>query len=201
MARKKDEELKEKILTAAFEATMKPDFIGFTTAGIAECAGVSEGTLYNYFKNKDDLIKSLFEFGISKYIEMLGNHIVQYDSLEEKLNQLLFFHLEFFARSSRIFHLLILGVGSNTLPIATVFRKNFLPYKNFIKNLLKENESDLRNDIDVDTVSSFILGSTQILTLEEIAFPGSVDINKSVSQLSDILINSVIKKRLGDHND
>jgi len=45
-------------------------------AAIAEDAGVAVGTIYNYFKNKDDLLISVFEDGLLErmaFLEELGN--------------------------------------------------------------------------------------------------------------------------------
>ena len=75
MARKKDISLKEKILQASLEMTSDPDFVNFTTAKIAKAAGVSEGTLYNYFENKSHLFQCLFEYSFDKYFKELREYI------------------------------------------------------------------------------------------------------------------------------
>jgi AcrR family transcriptional regulator len=49
-------ETKEEILEAAVEVFSKYGYSGSTTKKIAESAGISEGTIYNYFKNKRDLL-------------------------------------------------------------------------------------------------------------------------------------------------
>jgi AcrR family transcriptional regulator len=49
-------ETKEEILKAAVKVFSKYGYSGSTTKKIAESAGISEGTIYNYFKNKHDLL-------------------------------------------------------------------------------------------------------------------------------------------------
>jgi len=49
-------ETKEEILEAAMKVFSKYGYSGSTTKKIAESAGISEGTIYNYFKNKRDLL-------------------------------------------------------------------------------------------------------------------------------------------------
>ena len=52
--------LKKEILDAALEVFKEYGYEKATTKKIAEKAEVSEGTLYNYFKNKRDILLNLF---------------------------------------------------------------------------------------------------------------------------------------------
>jgi len=59
------EQRERQILDAALRVFSKKGFAQATTAEIAQEAGVAEGTIYNYYKSKHDLLLSL----ISGYIE------------------------------------------------------------------------------------------------------------------------------------
>lgn len=50
---------KKKVLLAALDLFSNNGFHATTTANIAKNAGVSEGTIYKYFKSKDDLLSHL----------------------------------------------------------------------------------------------------------------------------------------------
>jgi AcrR family transcriptional regulator len=52
---------RNQILDAAAQVISERGFARATTRAIAETAGVSEGTLYNYFANKEDLLLKLVE--------------------------------------------------------------------------------------------------------------------------------------------
>jgi TetR/AcrR family fatty acid metabolism transcriptional regulator len=52
---------RERILTAAERVFARRGFFGARVSEIAKDAGVADGTIYLYFKNKDDLLISLFE--------------------------------------------------------------------------------------------------------------------------------------------
>lgn len=56
-----DPERRHAILTAARDAFSQKGFHRTTIRDIAQRAGLAEGTLYNHFKNKDDLLIGLFE--------------------------------------------------------------------------------------------------------------------------------------------
>ena len=48
-------ETRDRILAAARQVMIERGLVGATTKEIARAAGVSEGTLYNHFRNKEDL--------------------------------------------------------------------------------------------------------------------------------------------------
>jgi AcrR family transcriptional regulator len=60
MARPKSEEKRSKLLSVATEVFAK-NGLSASTASITTAAGMAEGTLFIYFKGKDDLINALYE--------------------------------------------------------------------------------------------------------------------------------------------
>src|SRR5215467_10954443 len=52
---------RERILTSAMRVFASKGFYGAKVSDIAEDAGVADGTIYLYFRSKDDLLISLFE--------------------------------------------------------------------------------------------------------------------------------------------
>lgn len=58
--RNKDNDKKENIIKAAIQLINKIGLVGISMSKIAIEAGVSPGTIYTYFDNKDDMLKKLF---------------------------------------------------------------------------------------------------------------------------------------------
>src|SRR4030067_1004010 len=52
---------RDRILRAAIKIFSQKGFFNSKVSDIAQAAGVADGTIYLYFKNKDDLLISLFE--------------------------------------------------------------------------------------------------------------------------------------------
>ena len=75
---------REKILQGALEAFAKKGFYNTKVSEIADEAGVADGTIYLYFKNKDDLLISLFEDRMEWIIDRITNELQQVDGVGEK---------------------------------------------------------------------------------------------------------------------
>lgn len=78
---------KKKVLQTALTLFANSGFHATTTAKIAKQAGVSEGTIYKYFKSKDDLLANLLE---PILIEIKDNFFTNLDSYDD-LNGLIHF--------------------------------------------------------------------------------------------------------------
>jgi len=63
---------RERILAAAEMCFAEAGFFGAKIADIANAAGVADGTIYLYFRNKDDLLISWFEWRMEEVVARLA---------------------------------------------------------------------------------------------------------------------------------
>src|SRR5438128_2705533 len=61
----------ETILRAAIKVFARRGFFNSTVADIARQAGVADGTVYLYFKNKDDILVSIFNHIMDEVLESI----------------------------------------------------------------------------------------------------------------------------------
>jgi len=73
---------------------------------IAITAGVSKGTLYNYFENKQDLFLSSIDWGLNRLIGRVYEAIEGIDDPVEKLQKALEVYLEFLRQNRNLFVIL-----------------------------------------------------------------------------------------------
>lgn len=67
---------RERILDAAERVFAQHGFFAARVAEIAKEAGVADGTIYLYFKSKDDLLISLFESRMERFNAMMAEAVV-----------------------------------------------------------------------------------------------------------------------------
>ena len=83
---------KQEILTAAWICFAEKGYKGTTMRNIAESSGLSTGVIYNYFKNKDELLDSLL--GLARESEQqIFDSMAQKDSSKEAIQE--FFYICF----------------------------------------------------------------------------------------------------------
>ncbi|MBN2135747.1 MAG: TetR/AcrR family transcriptional regulator [Acidobacteria bacterium] len=192
-ARKKDEGMKEQILEAAFEMTKREDFDGFTTANISAAAGVSEGTLYNYFKDKKTLLVQLFQYVFDNYYKNLNDYLEPFDNLNDILYHLFDFHIKFFGKTSKIFLLLFVPIEKGIGP-HSIFRILFPKYFSIVTSILESHRDEIKKDISIENFPFFIIGSIQMIVFRKLALGGDVDLTGAINELHAIVTNYLLKK-------
>lgn len=84
----------EAILRAATGVFAEKGFFNSKVADIAKAAGVADGTVYLYFKNKDDILHSIFDRAMDKFIAEGRRELADLDSPEDRLRRIATLHLE-----------------------------------------------------------------------------------------------------------
>lgn len=85
-----------KILDSAGAVFAELGFYKATISQIAAEAGVADGTLYLYFKNKDDILYQFISFKTESVFEKMNQAVAAGDNAEEKLRNLIRCHLQEF---------------------------------------------------------------------------------------------------------
>jgi len=83
------QEKQNRILKAAMEEFASKGFSGANTNDIARIAGISIGSLFKYFRTKDDLFLTILSSGIDQLESVLEGIAESGGTLEEKIESLL----------------------------------------------------------------------------------------------------------------
>src|SRR5437016_7080442 len=94
--------IRKRIVTAALALFQTRGFDATTTKAIARKAGIAEGTVFNYFRTKEDIALHFFEQEVDQAIASVrDNPRLRKAPLEEKLFALVHSQLEFLAPYER----------------------------------------------------------------------------------------------------
>jgi TetR/AcrR family transcriptional regulator, fatty acid metabolism regulator protein len=99
------------ILRAAVEVFSKKGFHGCRIADVAREAGVAYGLVYHYFKNKDELLNSVFESGWKGFVQRITEQVGAAKTLEERVNGVVAVAFDAYKRDPRGVKVLILEIG------------------------------------------------------------------------------------------
>ena len=91
---KKNAEKYHRILDAACKVFAEKGFHQSTIAMIAKEAGVADGTIYLYFKNKDDILVQFHEHKTKQVFDRFRETVAKADTAVEKLRNLIVTHLD-----------------------------------------------------------------------------------------------------------
>ena len=134
-------EKKEKIIEVGFDLITKNGYYNTNTAEIAKKAGVSTGIVYQYFKDKYDILTlGLEKYGSSIFFPMLKNKNESFDkeNFDIFLKDIIRYYLSNH-KVSNVAHEEIMSMVHSDKKIAEYYYKRELEITNSFKQLLINN--------------------------------------------------------------
>ena len=109
LSEKKTLKKKEEIILSAIKIVNRKGYQGATMEEIAAELLMTKGSLYYYFKNKEDLIFQCHELVLSKVIEELQAHLEE-DQLtyEQRLRKMIVTHIDYAIEEKETLNLIII---------------------------------------------------------------------------------------------
>ena len=160
---KRNTEKYQQILTAAIKVFAERGFSQSTISQIAQEAGVADGTIYLYFKNKDDILVQFYERMTEHVSERFWTAVEKGQTAVEKLHNLVHAHLELFQNEPNG---AIVYQGETHLQWRLVqepTRQMSKMYRDVITKVVEmgQQEGSIRGDLYVGLVKRLIDGAVE----------------------------------------
>lgn len=98
---------KKKALLAGLSLFAQQGFNGTSTAQLAETAGVSQATIFKYFKTKDDLLSEIIMPIMPQIFQNFFPHLAGLQTLEETVSFIVHDRFQFFAGNQAVLKIVI----------------------------------------------------------------------------------------------
>lgn len=134
-------EKKEKIIKVGFNLICENGYYNTNTAEIAKKAGVSTGIVYQYFKDKYDiLIEGLEKYEDDIFFPMLKNKDIKFDKKDfDKFLKQMIKHYINNQKISTVAHEEIMSMVHSDKKVAEYYYKRELKMTNALKEILQNN--------------------------------------------------------------
>lgn len=166
MASKEDKAIR--ILDSATRVFARKGFYNSTIADVAKAAEVAEGTIYLYFKNKDDLLISIFEHSMDLFIQEVSRELQGIRDSKEKLKTFLNLHLQLVQKNPDLAQVLQIELRQSSKFMKEYEGGKFAEYLNLVQSILEEgrDQGAFRQDLDARILRRAIFGAVDDLALE-----------------------------------
>ncbi len=195
------EPTKKKILDAAAKCFSKWGYAKTTMDKIAEEAGVSKGTLYWYFKSKEELFVELKKKSIAKVRDQFEKLFSQNKTFDLKLKKAIDLYLSPLVPEKREIARLkaeFLAEAPKIPELNNMLKQQYELIQGLIASTIQEaiKKGELRNDIDPKSLSMILLAMLDGLELHWAILELDIDWQKVKAILLDVLMVGLKAQRL-----
>lgn len=155
------------ILDAALKTFVRRGYSETRVSEIASEAGVAEGTLYNYFPSKEDLLLALFDEKWSGIIDEIKNKISRFDDPNKKLKAIFSLVIRMFKGDRQLAELFMVDVKQSSIFLNNYTINRIIEFLALIEEILEEGKRKgiYRKDLDTRVAKMIIFGAAQGILL------------------------------------
>ncbi|RJP57481.1 MAG: TetR/AcrR family transcriptional regulator [Deltaproteobacteria bacterium] len=192
----KTEDKHKRILQAAIKVFAKNGFYNSKVSEIAQEAGVADGTIYLYFKNKDDILISLFEEEMEKIIQNMKQEIGKEEDLLKKLKMFAVVQLNSKKENPDLAAIMEVELRQSSKFMKEYVNMKFIEYLKIVSSIIKEGQKKgiIKKEVDPTIVSRAFWGALDEVARFWVLSPRKkVSLSTSAELISDIFIKGMVE--------
>jgi TetR/AcrR family fatty acid metabolism transcriptional regulator len=182
-----------RILEAAVKVFAQQGFHQSTVSQIAKEAGVADGTIYLYFKNKNDILVNFFSYKTKLVFDRFREEVDKAESSLDKLRNLIRRHLTEFQRDRDMAVVYQVETHQNSRLAEKQIREMSKMYQDIISEIVElgQAEGKIRKNLYVGLVKRFVLGGVDEVINTWIHSEGKYDLVSMADPLVDLFIRGI----------
>ena len=189
----KKAEKRQSILQAAIEVFSNGSFKNSSISEIAKRANVAEGTIYQYYKNKEDLFFSIPIQKTIEFSEEVDLHLQGITGTFNQIRKFMWYYLYFFKTNPEYGRILMLEMRVSRSFVKTK-AYNFL--KRSIGRILEiiregQNEGTIRKDVNLYMLRELVLGILEHVVTRWLLQGGKYDLMECYQDITKLVIEGI----------
>src|SRR5688572_16721867 len=184
---------REAILRAATRVFAHNGYFNSKVADIAREAGVADGTVYLYFKSKEEILHSIFDRSVDDALAAARKQIELISDPREKLRRIALLHLERLGADRDLAVVFQVELRGSTKFMEEFSAAGFAEYLSLIRSSFEEGQRAgmFRADLNANVVAKILFGALDEMATNWILSKRRYKLAPMADQVLDIFLNGV----------
>jgi len=186
----------EAILRAAIKVFAGSGFFNSKVADIAREAGVADGTVYLYFKNKDDILVSIFNHYMDEALAAGKASLAEIDDPIEKLRRIVRAHLERLGRDRNLAVVFQVELRSSTKFMEQFSATKVTEYLELIRAVIEDGQREgvFRAGINTKVAAKVLFGALDEMATNWVLSRKRYNLISTAEPVLDVFLNGVQRR-------
>ncbi len=201
----REPERKRQILNSAIKIFGEKGFQNATIAEIAKEAGIGDATIYEYFKNKEDLLLAIPVETTKDLIADINEHMMGIKGAFNKLRKFIWWWLNYVEKNPGYGVVVLLELKTSRTYVSTEAYQAARNFYQIILDIIKEGQEEeaIKREINFYLARSLCVGAMEHIIIRWLLKDRKYSLLQYADELADLLIdslkktNSEIPKRMG----
>lgn len=187
---------REAILRAATSVFARKGFFNSKVADIAAAAGIADGTVYLYFKSKEEILHSVFNRAMADFIADGKRELERIEDPVDKLRRIAELHLERLGADRDLAIVFQVELRGSTKFMQEFSAAGFAEYLDIIKRTVESGQrsGEFRSDIKPITCAKILYGALDEMVTNWILSPRSYPLAPMAAEVMKIFLGGTLSK-------
>jgi TetR/AcrR family fatty acid metabolism transcriptional regulator len=184
---------RQAIIESAIEIFSKKGYRNSSISEIAQRATVAEGTIYQYFENKEDLF---FSIPAAKTREFCKGFDLQLEGITgafNKIRKLIWYYLYFFKSNPEYAKTLMLEMRVSKSFVKSKTYNSLKDFSDKVLEIIKDGQEEgiIRKDVNIYIIRQMLLGMLEHMVTRWLLKGETYDLMKYYSEASELVVHGV----------
>src|SRR5215475_14002665 len=183
----------EAILRAAAKVFAQSGYFNAKVSDVARSAGVADGTVYLYFKNKDDLLTSIFGWAMGEFINRARSEVAELEDPREKLRRFAHLHFSLLEQERDIAIVFQIELRQSTKFMEHFSTTYLAQYLQMLREIIEEGQrlEIFRSQLNSKVVAKLLFGALDEMATNWVLSRKNHSLTAMVEPVLDIFLNGV----------
>ncbi len=202
MNQPKKSEKYEQILEAAIRVFARQGYYNSTISQVAREAGVGDGTIYLYFKNKDDILDNFFSYKTTQIFSQFQDEVARCANALDKLERLVACHLQEFEQNRDLAVVYEVETRMRRHLSDEKLKEMSRMYFDLVAHIVNQgqNEGTIRQNIPIHLVKQYLIGAVDEVITTWLYSSREYQLASMAEPLVDLFINGIGTARASASN-
>ncbi len=183
----------QRILDAAVEVIAENGYFNSPVSAIAARAGVADGTVYLYFKSKDELLRTAIDTTLGRFYAVVEERFKTLHDPREQLEYIAQVHLESSTRNRSMAILMQTEMRQSAKFVAEFSQKHLVRYIQVVREVVRRGQQTgaFRRDVSDGVVAHCLFGAIDELLSSAVFTGREYDARATAKQVMDVVLNGI----------
>jgi len=190
----KKAEKRQLIMNAAIKIFANAGYFNSRVSDIAKEAGIADGTIYLYFKSKDDVLAAIFDEAITQFIEIATKELSGVKDPIEKLEKIAWLHLKNLGSNKDLASVFQIEFRHNIMFMEKISKTRLDEYFAIIHKAVEEGQKQgIFRGIHPRFAAKLFFGMIDEMVTNWLISPRNYKLEDSASQIVRLFVFGIVK--------
>jgi TetR/AcrR family fatty acid metabolism transcriptional regulator len=189
---------KKKILISAIKIIGDKGYQNSTIAEIAKDAGIGDATIYEYFKNKEDVLLSIPVEITKELIPQINDHMMGIKGAFNKLRKFIWWWLNYIEKNPGYGSIVLLELKTSKTYVSNEAYQAARNFYKIVLDIIREGqeEGSIKKEINIFLARSICVGAIEHIIIRWLLKDKKYSLTQYADELADLIIDSLKKNDL-----